>query len=313
MVDPQPTQPDESRPEQSADSATPPVGPTESVGAEKQPPVDPRPRPAYGEYAPEGWEWKPPGEAAPEGAASGGGAQSSGPVPPTVPGVPHNLGAGAALPGRSSRSSSAPSDTSKPSAPSASQHSHGAPYRAAPPAPPAQPGSTAEPSAPPAAPGAQAPNAQPQFSPARQEVESKAIRPADRVVTILLLVAGALGAMQLSYAMMSIGHTFNLIGDVPEIGGFTSPDWLSTTGKVTGFLILAFYAVTLVYSIRRLRTGKLTFWVPLVAGAIALLAFVAVIVVAMFSIPDLAAILADPDKTAKLMEHVRSLQGLSTP
>ncbi|WP_394552628.1 DUF6264 family protein [Agromyces sp. MMS24-JH15] len=40
------------------------------VPAPQAPPVDDRPRPRYGEYAPPGWTWQPPGEASPERSAS---------------------------------------------------------------------------------------------------------------------------------------------------------------------------------------------------------------------------------------------------
>ncbi|PIJ11573.1 hypothetical protein BMH32_07125, partial [Leucobacter sp. OLJS4] len=60
MTDPRP----EDRPaEQPADQAEPQAAP-----------ADPRPRPAYGEYAPEGWSWTPPQEASaadPAGSRSG--------------------------------------------------------------------------------------------------------------------------------------------------------------------------------------------------------------------------------------------------
>lgn len=276
-----------------------PTTPQGDAEAPAAPSGDPRPRPAYGEYAPEGWEWKPPTADSPASADSVSGSASGG-TPPTLPGVPHNLGAGSALPSRTAR---------------APQQSGGEPYRAA---PPAQPGSTPASPVPPPMPNAQNPNTQvpgqaplapPPISPARREVETKVVRPADRIVTILLLIAGALGTVQLAFGLISLGRTFALIGAGSELESFTVPDWVSSMGQVTGLAILAFYAVTLVYSIRRLRTGKLTFWVPLAAGAIAVVVFIAVIAIAMFGIPELMSILADPEAAARLMERVQDLQG----
>ncbi len=47
------------------------------------PPRDERPRPRYGEYAPEGWSWQPPGEERTDAAAS-----APTPPPPPAPSAP---------------------------------------------------------------------------------------------------------------------------------------------------------------------------------------------------------------------------------
>jgi hypothetical protein len=51
-------------------------------GAAPPPPRDERPRPRYGEYAPEGWSWQPPAEQGTDAAAS---APHPAPPPPTAP------------------------------------------------------------------------------------------------------------------------------------------------------------------------------------------------------------------------------------
>ncbi|WP_430645725.1 DUF6264 family protein [Agromyces sp. GXS1127] len=56
------------------------------------PPRDERPRPQYGEYAPEGWSWQPPGDDRTDAAASA-------PPPPPPPAAPAPNGGPAAGPG----------------------------------------------------------------------------------------------------------------------------------------------------------------------------------------------------------------------
>lgn len=239
---------------------------------------DKRPKPAYGEYAPEGWEWKPEGTESAEEVSTPASAGSSAPTTPasgTVPGVPHNLGAGSALPPRSAAAT--------PQQPGVTQSGSGAPYRAE--------------GAPQAAPAA-TPNS-----------AVKPPRPADRVVTILLLVAGLFGALQAGLAMISLGSTFKLIGSAPGLEDFTAQAWLDPTGKVLGIALLAFYGIVLVYSIRRLRAGKLTFWVPLAAGVIVAVFVIAVVMIAIITNADLMNVIGNPEKSTALIEY---LQGRTT-
>lgn len=256
----------ESAPDSSLPEPSSPEAPAAPVSAA---PTSPRPRPQFGEYAPEGWAWKPEGDAESGDATTG----SGGPVSPTLPGVPHNLGAGSALPprgGQASMTKHARSDArQKPQAPA---------HQAA-------PASTASISRP----------------------AVKTPRPADKVITILLLAIGAVGALQFSLAMMSIEKTFALMGNAPGVDSFTPPSWLGTTGNVIGLAVLAIYGVMLVYTIRRLRAGKLSFWVPLATGAVVSVTIIATVFIAMLNSPGLTSIVTDPDQTAKLLEYIQTM------
>lgn len=264
-----------------------------------------RPQPEYGEYAPEGWEWKPEAEATPEpGAAESGlrgssgapawGARSSQQQPEQsaarasgagpVPGVPHNLGAGSALPHKGARTS---------------QQGDGAPYRAEAPAQKPQQFQ---------APTGQQPQ-QPQ-QPLPGVTPATRPRSADKIITIVLLAIGAIGALQLAAACFGMSTTFAMLGDTPGIEPFTGPSWLGTAGKVTGVVIFALYALTLIYSIRRVRAGKLTFWVPLTAGVVALLIVIVLTLVAMLNTPELMASISDPTLTQKLMENAQNIESM---
>ncbi|MFE6256142.1 DUF6264 family protein [Agromyces sp. NPDC057865] len=66
------------------DEAARPTNPPSDEGR----PVDPRPRPRYGEYAPEGWSWQPPREAASaESPPSAPATPAAAPTPATIAGT----------------------------------------------------------------------------------------------------------------------------------------------------------------------------------------------------------------------------------
>ena len=282
----QPTDPTDPTP---GASAAPAPEPRETPAAPDAPaaPAAPaaRPRPAFGEYAPEGWEWKPEGADAP----ATGGAPSAAPAAPAaqaasarVTGVPHNLGAGS---GRGSATpSGAPSaqqPTSGPAAGSGSARSGDpAPYRAT-----------------------SAPVAPPQPSPAAPGSGPKP-RTGDRIVTVVLLVIGALGALITAQSMLALNSSFTLMADAVGIDGFTAPSWLGTLGTVSALAFIAIYAVTLIFSIQRMRARKLTFWVPLTAGAIVFIAMFVITTVAITSMPELMSQLADPDATQRMLDYL---------
>lgn len=233
-------------------------------------PQNPRPKPQYGEYAPEGWEWKP-NDAAPAAAAAPTGEDAA-----RVAGVPHNLGAGTDAGSRGPARAQAGSPRTSTGDP--------APYRAAPPQTPAQSVSPASPQGP-------APSAQKS-------------RVGDRVVTILLLAVGAFGALSTAQSMMGLAPSFVMIADALGIDDFTVPDWVGILGTVSAIVIFAIYAVVLIFSIRRMRAHKLTFWVPLSAGAAVVIAVTLATTLVLVSMPDLVGPLMDPSATQQLLEYL---------
>lgn len=56
--------------------------------AEPAPARDERPRPQYGEYAPEGWSWQPPGDVEPSTDATASAARTAPPAPPEASAAP---------------------------------------------------------------------------------------------------------------------------------------------------------------------------------------------------------------------------------
>lgn len=236
------------------------------MSTEDSPPEVPRPerpRPEYGEYAPDSEDPTPDREdTMPDAQAS------SAPTSAQVEGVPHNLGIG-------------PSTPPPPPAPGLASGPPvaGPPPQAPPPAGPAQP--------PPA-----------EWSGGAPREHS---RLGDRIVTIVLLVLGAIGALNLGTTMLTLGTQLHLFADVAGLEGFTVPPAVGTLQTVGALTILSLYAITLLWSIHRMRTHKLAFWVPLTGGAVAFVTTVIMSMIAMFLVPELITNIT-PDQIMQLFE-----------
>lgn len=139
---------------------------------------DERPRPQYGEYAPEGWTWQPPAD-----------ERTSDPAPQMATPTPAAASAPAAAP-----------------------------------------------------------------------------RPADRILTIVLLAVAVIGALNSVLSLQQLAPQVQLVYDQQGIGDYTPPTWLPTLVLVGTILQLALLGVTIAWSIARVRAGKLAFWVPLAGG-----------------------------------------------
>ncbi len=139
---------------------------------------DERPRPQYGEYAPEGWTWQPP----------------------------------------------AGEHTSDP-----------APQLATPP-------------------------------PAAAQAAAPAARPADRIITIVLLAVAVIGALNSVLSLQQLVPQVQIVYEQQGIGEYTAPPWLPTLVTIGTILQLALLGVTIAWSVARVRAGRLAFWVPLAGG-----------------------------------------------
>lgn len=222
--------------------------------------------------------------AAPTAPATTGSAGANTPLP----GVPHNLGVtprpGAASPAGTtagtagSAAGPAASTTGTPTQPN---DQHGAPYVAPPP-----PGAV---QAPPAASAAnQAAQPQP------LEAQTRKRSPADRIITLILLGIGALGALNIAAGLYELPANLRMIGEMLGASELEVPDAVATAGVIGAISVLTLYALTLIYSIQRLRGGKLTFWVPLTAGVVATLINAGFLYFAVTQMPELFALLSDP-------------------
>lgn len=319
MTDPRPEDRPAADPQAAAEPGAPAPETASAPASESQQaaPVDPRPRPAYGEYAPEGWSWTPPeeqGSAVPATPATApaappsvtppvvpvsgqAGPQAEAEVPTRLPGVPHNLGAPSGGRGAAptAHGVAAPAPTSAPPAQHVpGQHAPGQQTPAQQHAP-APHGAHAHQPAPAQAPLPQQPP-QPQAKP----------RTADRLITIFLLVIGAYGALSMAFELYRFPLSQRTTAEMLGISDYTPPAWLEPVGIVCAIVVLALYAVNLILSVRRMRANKLTFFVPLIAGVVAFLLFLVIAIAAVAASPEFLQASQDPAAISKLLENMRT-------
>lgn len=227
---------------------------------EKQPESVQPPRPQYGEMAPEGWVSPVTGESAP--AATESTSAAAGATAQTAPvnagassaglGIPHNLGVNKAAPAKSAAGLSAATQSAA--------NQNVAPISNQSETPPAQAGATQIP---------------------------RANKTTDRIATILLLAAGAMGALNLAEAFMNLDKTFAQIYDLYDLGTFDAPEWFGVLGTVGWISVLAVYALTLIISVQFMQRGRLAFWVPLAGATLSFILVTILMMIAVSSAPEL--------------------------
>lgn len=257
-----------------------------------------RPAPQYGEYAPEGWTSPVLDETehtnrnrsrdSSDETSREVSSPDASPQQDKLAGVPHNLGAPAragSQTARSDTSTAVPSRASETISPPTSQGEASTPSNV----------------------HVGDPHAYHAPPPAQSALSTRSNRrTGDRVATIILLCIGALGALGQADSYLQLVPSLVLTSDILGIQDPTIPSWISTFGVVGAIVILALYAITLVYSIRRLRARRLTFWVPLVAGVVATLLLVISTSITTFQVPELMELLSDPTKSAEVLNTLLS-------
>lgn len=247
--------------------------------------------------------------AAPTAPATTGSAGANTPLP----GVPHNLGVTRRPGAASPAGTTAGTAGSAAGLPTQLGGQHGSPYVAPPPpgavqAPPAAPPtptadttqtvSSAAPQSAHQPAQAPAPPAPPAANQAAQpqplEAQTRKRSPADRIITLILLGLGALGALNIAAGLYELPANLRMIGEMLGASELEVPDAVATAGVIGAISVLTLYALTLIYSIQRLRGGKLTFWVPLTAGVVATLINAGFLYFAVTQMPELFALLSDP-------------------
>ena len=176
-------------------------------------PRDERPRPRYGEYAPEGWTWTPPAD-----------GHVPAPATPVAPAAP-------AAPPRGFLSDASLSAAS---------------------------GRLARPD-----------------------------RPADRVVTILLLVIGVLGAWLSVGVLQALPQSMQLLHTQEGIEAYTPGPEIPGLILAGSIVQVVLWVVTAIGSIALIRARRPSFWLPLVGGGVAAIALFVFILVAITGDPVL--------------------------
>jgi Family of unknown function (DUF6264) len=111
------------------------------------------------------------------------------------------------------------------------------------------------------------------------------------MITIALLVLGALGAWNTSVSLQQMPQQIQQAYSMIGVGDFTPPTWLPTAATIGVIVQLALYAAVLGLSLLRLRSGRLAFWIPLVGGTVSVLLTFTLLAVVMFSDPAYQAFL----------------------
>lgn len=111
----------------------------------------------------------------------------------------------------------------------------------------------------------------------------------DRVATIALLGLGIINVLGAIPQMVVLPQALDAAYQAQGIGHYTSNALASAIGVAVNLVSVLLLVAAVLLSIRQLRTGRLAFWVPLVAGATAFIVTGALLAVAMFGDPALPA------------------------
>lgn len=97
-------------------------------------------------------------------------------------------------------------------------------------------------------------------------------RPVDRFVTIALLAYGLVNVVMTGLSYLDFSATMNEMMSVLGVDGeFTNFAQGKLWGTVAAIVLVVGWSLTAIVSIRRLRSGKTSWWVPLAGAAVTLL------------------------------------------
>lgn len=111
-------------------------------------------------------------------------------------------------------------------------------------------------------------------TPVAAEAAPDAVRskPVDRFVTIALLAYGLVNVIMSGLSYLDFAKPINQAMEMLGIEGeFTNFAQGKLWGTIAAIVLVVGWSITAVLSIRRLRRGKLTWWVPLVGAAVTVL------------------------------------------
>ncbi|WEK62597.1 MAG: DUF6264 family protein [Candidatus Microbacterium colombiense] len=111
-------------------------------------------------------------------------------------------------------------------------------------------------------------------------------RPVDRLVTIGLLVYGLINAIVTAVSYLDLPRVMNETMKIVGIEGeFTNFAQGKLWGTIAAILLVVGWGITAAVSVRRLRRGKLTWWVPLVGAVVTMTIVTICIAVPMMGDP----------------------------
>lgn len=111
-------------------------------------------------------------------------------------------------------------------------------------------------------------------------------RPWDRILTIALMAYGLISVIINTAAYLDLSSMMNDSMEIIGIEGeFTNFAQAKIWGTIAAFVLVVGWMLTAWLSFKRLRTGKLTWWVPLVGAAVTMIIVSLCIAVPMMGDP----------------------------
>lgn len=115
---------------------------------------------------------------------------------------------------------------------------------------------------------------------------SSASRPVDRFATIALLAYGLVNVVVTGMSYLDFSTVMNEAMKVLGIEGeFTNFSQGKVWGTVAAVMLVVGWSLTATFAVRRLRRGKLSWWVPIVGAVATLLVTSICVAVPMFGDP----------------------------
>lgn len=131
-----------------------------------------------------------------------------------------------------------------------------------------------------------------QPAPPKPEPSITKARPWDRIVTIALLAYGLVNVFMTGMSYLDLPTVMNKsMGILGIEGQFTNFAQGKLWGTTAAVLLVVGWVITTWLSLRRLRTGKLTWWLPLVGATATMLVVTICIMVPMAGDPAFMAYL----------------------
>lgn len=110
--------------------------------------------------------------------------------------------------------------------------------------------------------------------------------PADRIITLVLLAMGAINVLFSTAGLFGIGEAFARTYSSAGIPGeFTNVEAARTWGAVAAIALISGFLITALAAVRRLRAGRIAWWVAVVGAVITYVVIIACLMVPLAGDP----------------------------
>ena len=127
-------------------------------------------------------------------------------------------------------------------------------------------------------------------------IAGPAAYPWDRALTVALLAFGAISVIRAAPGLLDFSSTLREVYETADLGVQYSNDALADGIGIAVFASqVVLYALTLLLSMRRLRTGRRAFVVPLIGGVVAGIITLVLMIAAMVGDPAFTTLMNSPN------------------